>query len=201
MAVAQIPEQFTSVRGWFSLAGLLLLAGLSYLLLRWVESSAPKPVTAESEAPILIIEQFRAVRMSLAGLREYTIEAPLLRQLPKDRGTWIEQPVLDWYQPDGQTREWRLKSEQGWIAADQQLIRLAGAVVMTRTTESGKAPVEVTTREVLIRPRERYAETAAPVQAVTLNGELRAVGARAWLDREQLELLSEVRGYYEPSKR
>lgn len=199
--MAEIPEQLTSIRGWLSLSGLLALAGLSYFLLRWVESSVPKSVPVESEAPVLIIEQFRAMRMSLAGLREYVIEAPSLRQLPKDRGTWIEQPVLDWYQPDGQTREWRLISEQGWIAADQQLIRLTGAVVMTRTAESGKAPVEVTTREVLIRPRERYAETAAPVQAVTPNGELRAVGARAWLDREQLELLSEVRGYYEPSKR
>jgi len=27
------------------------------------------------------------------------------------------------------------------------------------------------------------------------------VGVRAWLDRERLELLSEVRGHYEPSKR
>jgi lipopolysaccharide export system protein LptC len=190
-----------SVRGWFYLAGLLLLAGLSYGLLRLVESSLREPVSAESQAPVLIIEQFRAVRMNVAGLREYVVEAPLLRQLPGQLGTWIEQPVLDWYQPDGETREWRLRADQGWIAADQQSMRLEGGVVMTRTTESGKPPVEVITRDVLIRPAERYAETAAPARAVTPGGELRAVGVRAWLDREQLELLSEVRGYYEPSHR
>jgi len=190
-----------SVRGWFYLAGLLLLAGLSYGLLRLVESSLREPVPAESQAPVLIIEQFRAVRMNVAGLREYVVEAPLLRQLPGQLGTWIEQPVLDWYQPDGETREWRLRADQGWIAADQQSMRLEGGVVMTRTTESGKSPVEVITRDVLIRPAERYAETAAPARAVTPGGELRAVGVRAWLDREQLELLSEVRGYYEPSHR
>ncbi len=190
-----------SVRGWFYLAGLLLLAGLSYGLLRLVESSLREPVPAESQAPVLIIEQFRAVRMNVAGLREYVVEAPLLRQLPGQLGTWIEQPVLDWYQPDGETREWRLRADQGWIAADQQSMRLEGGVVMTRTTESGKPPVEVITRDVLIRPAERYAETAAPARAVTPGGELRAVGVRAWLDREQLELLSEVRGYYEPSHR
>jgi len=139
--------------------------------------------------------------MSMAGLREYVVEAPLLRQLPSQLGTQIEQPVLDWYQPDGQTREWQLRATQGWVAADQKTIRLEGDVVMLRTADSGKPPVEVTTRDVLVRPADRYAETAAPARAITPGGELRAVGVRAYLDREQLELLSEVRGYYEPSKR
>jgi lipopolysaccharide export system protein LptC len=189
-----------SVRGWFYLAGLLLLAGSSYGLLRWVEFSMREPVPVESQAPVLTIERFRAVRTSVAGLREYVVEAPLLRQLPGQLGTRIERPVLDWYQPDGETREWRLRADQGWVAADQRSMRLEGAVVMTRAAASGKPPVEVTTRDVLIRPADRYAETAAPARAVTPGGELRAVGVRAYLDREQLELLSEVRGYYEPSK-
>lgn len=194
-------RQPAPVQGWFYLAGLLLLAGLSYGVLRWVESSMQKAAIPESQEPILVLERFRAVRMRVTGLREYVVEAPLLRQLPNQAGTWMEQPLLDWYQPDGETREWRLRAEQGWVAADHQSIRLQGAVVMTRTAESGKAPVEVTTRDVLIRPTDRYAETAAPAHAVTPGGEVRAVGLRAYLDREQLELLSEVRGYYEPSKR
>lgn len=189
------------VRGWFYLAGLLLLAGASYGLLRWVESAMREPVSAESQAPILTIERFRAVRTNPAGLREYVVEAPLLRQLPGQLGTRIERPVLDWYRPDGATREWRLQADQGWVAADQKSMRLEGAVVMTRAADSGEPPVEITTRDLLIRPADRYAETAAPARAVTPGGELRAVGVRAWLDREQLELLSEVRGHYEPSKR
>ena len=72
---------------------------------------------------------------------------------------------------------------------------------MDRTTTSGKLPVTVTTRDVLVHRADRYAETAAPVRAVTPDGEFRAVGARAWLDQERLELLSEVRGSYEPPKR
>ncbi|HHW78577.1 MAG TPA: LPS export ABC transporter periplasmic protein LptC [Xanthomonadaceae bacterium] len=199
--MARTARERVSVSGVLYLAGLLLLAGLSYGLLRWVESSLREPAPAESQAPVLIIERFRAVRMNIAGVREYVVEAPLLRQLPAQLGTRVEQPVLDWYQPDGEIREWRLRADQGWIAADQQSLRLEGGVVMTRTAESGKPPVEIVTRDVLIRPAERYAETAAPARAVTPGGELRAVGVRAWLDREQLELLSEVRGYYEPSKR
>ena len=59
----------------------------------------------------------------------------------------------------------------------------------------------LTTRDVQIRLADRYLETAAPVKAVMPGGELRAVGARVWLDQERLELLSEVRGFYEPPPR
>lgn len=185
-------------RGWFSLAGLLLLAGLSYALLRWVEDSLRPPPPPDSQAPLLIVEHFRALRLNPAGLPETVIEAPRLTQWPGQAGATVEQPVLDWYQPDGVTHEWRLRAEQGWLASDRQTIRLEGTTVMTRSAVSGKAPVEITTRDVTIRPTERVAETAAPVHAVTPGGELQAVGARAWLDREQLELLSAVRGHYEP---
>ncbi len=190
-----------TARGILSLAGLALLAGLSYGLLRWVESSLREPALAESQAPVLTIERFRAVRLNIAGVREYVVEAPRLWQLPSQGGIRIEQPVLDWYQPDGQIREWRLQAEQGWIAADNQSVRLDGDVVMNRAAESGKPPTTITTRDVLIQLAERYAETAAPVRAVMPGGQLYAVGARAWLNQERLELLSEVRGSYEPPKR
>ena len=190
-----------TIRGVLSIAGLALLAASSYGLLRWVESSLREPPPAESQAPVLTIEQIRAVRLNGAGLREYVLEAPRLTQLPGQLGTWIERPVLDWYQPDGRTREWRLLAERGWVAADNQLVRLEGEVVMTRTAESGKPPATIITRDVLVRPAERQAETAAPARAVTPGGDLRAIGLRAILDEERLELLSEVRGVYEPPKR
>ena len=113
-----------TTRGLLSLAGLAALAGLSYGLLRWVESSLRAPAPADSQAPVLTVEQFRAVRLNLAGVREYVLEAPRLSQLPGQSGIRIEQPVLDWYQPDGEIREWRLRADQGWIAADQQSLRL-----------------------------------------------------------------------------
>lgn len=190
-----------TVRSALYLTSLALLAGLSYGLLRLVESSLQERAPVESREPVLTVERFRAVRLDMAGVREYVLEAPLLVQLAGQEGTRVQKPVMDWYQPDGKTREWRVHAENGWIAADQQQVRLEGEVVMTRTAESGKSPMTITTRDVLIRPAERYAETAAPALAVMPGGELRAVGARAYLDQERLELLSQVRGFYEPPKR
>jgi len=194
-----LPSSITA-RGVLYLIGLTLLASLSYGLLRWVESGLREPEPAKSQEPVMIIDRFRAVRLSTIGLREYVIEAPQLSNFPDKLGTQIEWPVLDWYQLDGLTREWRLQAEQGWVAADQQIVRLKGAVTMIRLATSGKPPMTVTTHDVLIRTRERYVETAAPAQAITPGSELRAIGVRAWLDQERLELLSEVRGTYEPPK-
>ncbi|MFO7639930.1 MAG: LPS export ABC transporter periplasmic protein LptC [Candidatus Competibacteraceae bacterium] len=189
-----------TARGILSLAGLALLAGLSYGLLRWVENSLREPDPAESQAPVLTIERLRAVRMTVAGQRELAIEAPRLWQLPGQGGVRLERPELDWYQPDGQTREWRLRAEWGWVSADQKTLFLEGEVVADRTAESGRSPVTLVTRDVRVRPAEHYLETAAPTRAATPGGELRAVGARAWLDQERVELLSEVRGVYEPRR-
>ena len=189
-----------TLRGILSLAGLATLAGSSYALLRWVESSLRQKEPAESQAPVLSVEQFRAVRLNPTGLREYVIAAPLLQQWPAQRGTQIHQPIMDWYQPDGATREWRLQSEQGWITADQQQVRLEGAVVMTRTAASGKLPVTLTTRDVQVYPARQQAETAAPARMITPGGEVNVVGMRAWFDQQRLELLSAVRGRYEPPK-
>lgn len=180
------------------LAGLALLAGLSYALLQWVESSLQQPDPPQSQAPILIIEQFRAVRLNEAGLKAYVIEAPRLEHFPHQAGTKIKQPVMDWYQPNGQIREWQLQSEQGWIAADRKTVKLNGAVTLRRPAASSKIPIVITTRNLQIKPEIHYAETAAPTQAITPNGVLNSIGVRAWLDQERLELLSKVRGTYEP---
>ncbi len=185
-----------TVRGLLSLSGLALLAALSYGLLRWVASEWRGPAPAESQAPLLIVERFHAARLNANGQRRFIIEAPRLAQYPGSLGTRIEQPTLDWYQADGQTREWRLQAEQAWMAADQQTLRLEGVTTMSRTADSGKPPMTMTTRDVLVRPNEQYAETAAPTRAVTPDGEFQAVGVRAWLDQERLELLSQVRGVY-----
>ena len=53
-----------TIRGILYLSGLALLAGLSYGLLWLVESSLREPDPAESQAPVLTIERFRAVRMN-----------------------------------------------------------------------------------------------------------------------------------------
>ena len=62
-----------TVRGSLYLTGLALLARLSYSLLRWVESVARTGSSRESGTGALVIQRFRAVRMTVAGLPEYVL--------------------------------------------------------------------------------------------------------------------------------
>lgn len=185
-----------STRGLLLLAGLASVAALSYALLLWLNPPTAELSRQLNSEPQLIIENFQALRLNANGGRALRVVAPRLAQLPNPLGTRITQPLLDWYQPDGQTRIWQLSAAHGWIAPDQQTVRLEGEVRLVRTAESGKPAVTIITRDLLLRPNERYAETAALTSATTANGVLQARGFRAWLDEERIELLAEVRGTY-----
>lgn len=189
-----------STRGLLALSILALLAAFSYGLLLWLNPQTEEASRQLNNEPLLIIENFQALRLNAKGQQELLVIAPHLAQFPNPLGTRITQPLLDWYQTDGQTREWQLSAEQGWIAADQQTLRLEGAVHLVRTAESGKPPVTINTRDLLLRPNARYAETAALTTATTPQGEFQALGVRAWLDEERIELLAEVRGTYAAPK-
>ncbi len=185
-----------NVRSLLTLALLALCAALSYALLLWLNPPTAELSRQLNSEPQLIIENFQALRLNANGGRALRVVAPRLAQLPNPLGTRITQPLLDWYQPDGQTRIWQLSAAHGWIAPDQQTVRLEGEVRLVRTAESGKPAVTIITRDLLLRPNERYAETAALTSATTANGVLQARGLRAWLDEERIELLAEVRGTY-----
>lgn len=191
-----LKAQSISTRGILALSVLALFAALSYGLLLWLNPEDEEQSRQLNAEPQLIIENFQALRLNANGQREILVVAPRLTQFPNPLGTRIMQPLLDWYQADGQTRTWQLSAEQGWIATDQQTARLEGAVQMVRTADSGKPPLTITTRDLLLRPNERYAETAAITTATTPNGAFQARGVRAWLDEERIELLAEVRGTY-----
>ncbi|MDQ2694112.1 MAG: LPS export ABC transporter periplasmic protein LptC, partial [Pseudomonadota bacterium] len=93
---------------------------------------------------------------------------------------------------------WRIRAGEGWISPDNRVVRLEQAVTFTRPAASGERPVVITTRNVVWRPKDDYAETAEPVRAETPGGVLTGVGMKAYLNTQQFELLSEVRGRYEP---
>ncbi len=187
-------------QGIVYLGVLAILAALSGWFLFTVESSLQEDDQAATERPILYIDNFLATVMNVQGIRNYTLTSPHSVQMPGKQGTWLDRPDIDVFQENGKVRDWLIRAESGWISADHQLIRLQDAVSMTRPTSSGKRPVVINTRNVLVYPYEDYAETDEPSRLVTPGGIVDSIGFKAWLDEEQLELLATVRGKYEPSK-
>ncbi|MDX1655740.1 MAG: LPS export ABC transporter periplasmic protein LptC [Candidatus Competibacteraceae bacterium] len=181
--------------GLFYLAGLAGLTALSGWILLAVESSLSQPGTPAPDAPNLYMSRVEAVRMNDRGLREYTLTAAELMQLPGSGGTHLKQPVLELFR-NGLDRLWRVQAERGWVSQDQNLIRLEDNVVLNRTA-AGQTPLTITTSLLVAVPQQSYVQTDAPARLVTPTGVADSVGVRVHLDEQRLELLSQVRGRYE----
>jgi lipopolysaccharide export system protein LptC len=182
------------------IAYIILLAGLAALstwFLFSVQSSLQENQVQDDKSPVLTMNGVQATRMNELGQREYVLTAPRLMQLPGEQGTVIEQPYFEIFR-DGNIPDWTLLAEQGWIAPDHDLIRLQDTVTLIRPQIDDRLPVTITTRNVLIRTEEQMVETMEPVHMETPNGVVNAIGLKSLFNQKQLDLLSTVRGSYEP---
>jgi LPS export ABC transporter protein LptC len=186
-------------RGFGYLIALTGLAALSTWFLLAVQSSLQGGQTQDTESPILTIEGFQASHMNERGQLQYVLTAPSLVQLPGEQGTVLDQPHFETFR-DGRVQDWIISADQGWISADSSIIRLLQDVTAIRPELSGKLPIVITTRNVVVRPDEDVVETIEPVRMETPSGIVNATGFKSFLNNKQLELLSTVRGSYEPPK-
>lgn len=181
------------------LAILATIALLSQWLLETVQSVLEQDASNGHQGPVMYIDDFLATRTNGQGIRQYTLAAPHLVELPERRGTRVKQPVMSVFEA-GQIRDWVIRAENGWISANNSLIKLQERVSLTRPVSQGKQSIVITTRNVAVRPNEGYAETSEPARAETPNGVLEGVGLKAYFREEKIRLLSQVRGSYVPPK-
>jgi lipopolysaccharide export system protein LptC len=178
---------------------LAITALLSQWLLETVQSALQQDTANGHQGPVMYIDDFLATRMDNLGVRQYTLAAPHLVELPNQQGTRVEHPVMNVFKA-GQIRDWIIRAENGWMSANNDLIKLQQQVSLVRPAADGKQPIVITTRDVAVRPNEGFAETAAAVRAETPNGVLEGVGLKAYFREEKIRLLSQVRGSYVPPK-
>lgn len=90
-------------------------------------------------------------------------------------------------------REWTAQAQRGRLAADGQSLLLNNDVVVKELVHDAR----VDTEQLLIDMERNTVTTERPVKLATPNGTTTAVGLNADLARPYVELLSEVKGYYE----
>jgi lipopolysaccharide export system protein LptC len=178
---------------------LATIALLSQWLLETVQSALQQEPSNGQQGPVMYIDDFLATRMDNSGVRQYTLAAPHLVELPEQQGTRVEAPVMSVFQA-GQILDWVIRADNGWMSANNNLIKLQEQVSLIRPALDDKQPIVITTRNVAVRPNEGFAETAEAVRAETPNGVLEGVGLEAYFREEKIKLLSQVRGTYVPPK-
>lgn len=129
------------------------------------------------------------------GRVRYRVTAAAVEQQPRDGSVELQQVIIHYDPPQG--RPWDLHSDAGSMPPGGKMVALTGNVVAE--TRAGDAPPATI--------RTDYLKFDAASDVVTTNREVhldqagsrvRAIGMRADLARERIELLAEVRGSYAP---
>ncbi|MDO3388349.1 LPS export ABC transporter periplasmic protein LptC [Gilvimarinus sp. SDUM040013] len=110
---------------------------------------------------------------------------------------YIEQPKLAFF-GENDSPPWHLVATQGTASSDQQSLLLTGNVnAFHEHQRYGR--IDVTTDNLYINTETQIATTDKPVTMQSARGTTSAIGLAADLESGRVELLSEVKGTYDPN--
>lgn len=177
-----------------SLLLLVVLAGVSWYIGNGLLDPPPAEPVKVSQRPVHSLQGLRMAIYADDGSLSRRLNAKSLHGYP-NRTTELDAPTLSLI-GERQTA-WELRADQGWLSDDGELLLLSGPVQIERPASADQPPMRLETRDLRVQPEAKYAETDAPVHAVSLDNELNATGMQAWFGRPgRLKLLADVRARY-----
>ncbi|MDZ7751504.1 MAG: LPS export ABC transporter periplasmic protein LptC [Gammaproteobacteria bacterium] len=176
---------------------LLLAVASGWLMQRLTEVPEPDDPALRHD-PDLFLNDFVRVGMDADGVPAEELRAKRMVHYPDTDTHELEEPhVLVHGDDDTPTQ---VRSERGWVSADQSVIILQGRVYIWEDDHEGRRRLEVLTSNLTIYNDEDYAETGDTALIRTPSGESRSVGLKAWMAGNRLELISQVQTTYDPKK-
>ncbi len=140
--------------------------------------------------------RFTATEMDESGHPKHRIQAEYMAHSAEDDTIKLTQPQAILFRPG--EADWQLQANHGVVEEKGELLRLKGDVLAQQPAYANQPMTEFRTDTLLLKPNDHYAETGDPVVLTHGKSRIDAVGMRAFLEEERVELLSAVRGYYEP---
>ena len=192
------------IRNWLSIA---IIASLTLAFIVFWDSppttfSSPAPLDSNQvRSPSNILEGSTTRSFNEQGKLHYTFEAASTEHFqidPKHSSskdyTELSAPRMVLFNGP-ETPPWYITADQGRATDSGQTITLWGNVKIWQVDEQQKS--ELQTQYLVVKPDLQYAETDKAVMMSTAGSETRAVGMKAFLQEDKIELLSRVRGIYE----
>ncbi|NCT67534.1 MAG: LPS export ABC transporter periplasmic protein LptC [Rhodanobacteraceae bacterium] len=188
----------TERRTWLAIALLALLAiGTEWLL--WLVRERPNEETfAGPPRSDYALTDFTLDALDSAGQRTFQVSGPHLARRGDDGSIYVTTP--DYLLIDGGGHPWKGKSDAAWVDKDGSLMKLQGQVEMHRAAGDDDKPIDVVTRDLTARPKDKTFETAAPATITQPGSILSGVGMRGDLNDKVLELLSDVHSTLQPQR-
>jgi lipopolysaccharide export system protein LptC len=184
-------ERRTLVFGGLLLA---ILGGSKWLMEMTEESeTARKP---EAHTADYFLDNFTNTVMGADGKPFRRLSADRMLHFPDDDSTELTKPSVTLFEEN--SPPWQIRSEQGWLSGDGNLLLLKGTVTIDREQGPGVRPIHIVTRNLRVQPEENYAETDENITVTSLGSRLKSKGMQAWFNKPvRIKFLTNVRGHYE----
>lgn len=186
-------------RKWLNISIISLLILSTWIILQ----SAPtkdKAVSQPKRTPDFIIENATHIQMNKQGKPKFKLQVASAIHYPDNSSSRMISPKLTTLQPGEQ---WYIESGYGkaFDNTEQNKVVLQDNVTVKKINEKlpNHSPT-LKTSELTLWPDKSIAETVQPVTINQGKHQLEATGLYADLKLKQMELHSEVKGYYETAK-
>jgi lipopolysaccharide export system protein LptC len=181
----------------FGLFALLLLIVIATGWFLDRQDNSRRPVSVSATGPDSFVEDIDLAVMDVDGHLKYRVRARHMTHFPNADLLKLNRPVIDIMNKDGTV--WYISAERGELTTADERLWLLGAVDIRRPESATDSAFHVITSDLLVMPDEELAETE---MAATITGDryvINAIGLKADLRANTLELLSRVRGTIEGS--
>jgi LPS export ABC transporter protein LptC len=189
------------LRKRFILLFIVVSVGLGLL---WIEDYTTQSTQENNEGVSLLPDYYgeglKNRTFSDSGALEHQLNAQRSVHFPIQRLTELTQPQIKIIADDGQV--WTLQSLFGVHVEDDKKLVLNQDVQISPTTYSElNNNVDATiilTSKLTLFTESKIAKTDQPVEVISINGRINAVGMIIKMDQQRVEFLSQVKAKYVP---
>ncbi|GGY63914.1 lipopolysaccharide export system protein LptC [Cellvibrio zantedeschiae] len=136
------------------------------------------------------------------GNIHYQMTTPLIRRFqvkenPSDKDYSLFETPVFMVVNNPQKPGWFITAQEGRLDNNDTWFSLTQEVVARQTSEK-QGETTITTSDLRLNIQDQFAQTGKAVTMRAAKSQITAVGMRADMKRERIELLSNVKGTYEP---
>ena len=172
----------------------ILALGSSWLVS--IMSEEELKSAAEEHKMDYYLKNFTTTLMGEDGKPDKRLRAKRMIHYPDDDTTELVEPHITMFEES--IPKWKIKSENGWLSGDGELLLLQGKVTMDRPKDANSDSVHIVTRNLRVQPEQDYAETEESITIRKPKSWIKSKGMQAWLATPtRIKFLANVRGKYE----
>jgi lipopolysaccharide export system protein LptC len=183
---------------YYSIAAIIVLSLVFWLIPIEKNKDVPFQFARQPEE---YMSQVTVWNFSETGDLKHYLSAAYWAYLPETASSNLTTPHLIVYKPD-QTI-WQIDAERGNVKQPSighiDQVELQGSVVMQRLATKTEMPIKVETQVIRYQPKKEYAETDQLITLRKPDLTITGTGMRAFLDKNFVELLHNVKTCYVPN--